>query len=289
MNKTFTQFTRLAAVAGIVALSSAMSAGQSKAATANEYAMAVAQNETSGVHDINQDNRTSVSDVSTVIDQTFEYSTNADIENPVADAPLRGAASTSATPGFKGALSDKTITVSATAGSAFCAFQFDITGVSDAKATAVALTNALTASGYSFQVAYNTLVASTGNTIRVIAYNLSNASFTAPAETAVATITLDKAPTGTLAFSNALCVSADDVTKDVVATKNDITKGLKGDVNKSGTVTTSDISSLLDILFERQSYIDHPENYDINSADINGKDGITVADLSLLLNIIFER
>lgn len=287
---------RLAALLSVAVLGTAATFAETtskKAIKANDMAQGIAAASSLSAtaatqNNYNKDNRVSVGDITYFLENSLEVKPGTG--DAIAEAPMRAAAAVG--PNVAGKLAQNKVSVSLAEAKNFVAFQMDIVVGSSASATAASaeIATALKTAGY--QMASNYISAS--KTLRVLAYHLSNKVYNGAADEDLFSATFTTSGTleaSNLTFNNVLFVLEGDVNHDVQGDGeiSGVKTGDLGDVNKDGNVSVSDISAMLDIIFERDSYKTNPEKYDCDAADINGRDGVTAADLSLLLNIIFER
>ena len=60
---------------------------------------------------------------------------------------------------------------------------------------------------------------------------------------------------------------------------------VKGDVNKTGTVTMADVMRLVDYLFDNDTM---SEEYNLKAGDLNNSNTVTMADVMKLVDYILE-
>ena len=64
-------------------------------------------------------------------------------------------------------------------------------------------------------------------------------------------------------------------------------KFLRGDVNRDGSITITDVMSLVNIILGKDST--EPLDYDHEAADVNMDSNITITDVMTLVNIILGK
>ena len=90
----------------------------------------------------------------------------------------------------------------------------------------------------------------------------------------------DKEITNNIVFtgSKLKAIDNDTVIKEYI-------KNVKGDVNKTGTVTMADVMKLVDYLFDNDTMT---EDYNLKAGDVNNTNTVTMADVMKLVDHILE-